>query len=178
MSARSQSFEISWLWLNSRYKQRIFDCFSWCSALYFPSTFVNLWKLQFVSWYFVIEKISVWNYHYNRCSSETYLAINSLNVLFECFVLFWFFFSFHFTDISLFPLFCQVWSRAQDQISNVLHPGSEKIPLSGNVQSALLQHSEVIVKVITKHVSKWRQKQHKPKSSWYTTSNYFKTVLE
>ena len=92
MSARIQSFEISWLWLNCRYKQRIFDCFSWCSALYFPSTFVNLWKLQFVSWYFVIEKISVWNYHYNCCSSETYLAINSLNVLFECFVLFWFFF--------------------------------------------------------------------------------------
>lgn len=59
----------------------------------------------------------------------------------------------------------KVWSRAQDQISNVLHPGSEKIPLSGNVQLALLQHSEVIVKVITKHVTKWRQKQHKPKSS-------------
>lgn len=59
----------------------------------------------------------------------------------------------------------KVWSTAQDQISNVLHPGSEKIRLSGSAQSALLQHSEVVVKVITKHVHKWRQKQHKPKSS-------------
>lgn len=59
----------------------------------------------------------------------------------------------------------KVWSTAQDQISNVLHPGSEKIRLSGSAQSALLQHSEVVVKVITKHVRKWRQKQHKPKSS-------------
>lgn len=55
------------------------------------------------------------------------------------------------------PCFHQVWSTAQEQISSVLHPGSERINLSGTAQSALLQHSEDIVKVIKRHVDKWKQ---------------------
>lgn len=57
-----------------------------------------------------------------------------------------------------------MWTTAQDQVSNVLHPGSERINLSGTAQSALLEHSETIVKVIKRHVDKWKQKHVKTKS--------------
>lgn len=58
----------------------------------------------------------------------------------------------------------QVWSTAQDQISNVLHPGSERTNLSGTAQSALLQHYNTIVKIVKRHVEKWKLKHIKPKS--------------
>lgn len=65
-------------------------------------------------------------------------------------------------EIFLF-IFHQVWSTAQDQISNV-HPRSERINLSGTAQSALLEHSATIVKVIKRHVDKWQQKHVKTKT--------------
>lgn len=60
----------------------------------------------------------------------------------------------------------QVWSAAQDHISNVLHPGSERINLSGTAQLALLQHHDTIVNTIKRHVVKWKKKQAKHSKSF------------
>jgi len=60
----------------------------------------------------------------------------------------------------------QIWSSAQEQISNILHPGSERTDLSGTAHSALLQHYKTIVKVIKTHVDKWKQKHAKSSTSF------------
>lgn len=59
----------------------------------------------------------------------------------------------------------QIWSAAQDQISNVLHPGSDRINLSGTAKFALLQHHNTIVNVIKTHLVKWKKKQAKHSKS-------------
>ncbi|XP_015752514.1 PREDICTED: uncharacterized protein LOC107332300 [Acropora digitifera] len=58
-----------------------------------------------------------------------------------------------------------IWSAAQDQISNVLHPGSDRINLSGTAKFALLQHHDTIVNVIKTHLVKWKKKQAKHSKS-------------
>ena len=55
-------------------------------------------------------------------------------------------------------LFGQVWSSSQTQISNVLHSGCEKIHLSGDADTALFDHAATVVKVIKRHVQRWRRK--------------------
>lgn len=60
----------------------------------------------------------------------------------------------------------EVWSTAQDHISNVLHSGSERIKLSGTAQSALLKHYDIILKIVKRHVDKWKKKQGQPSKAF------------